>query len=274
MADQPKGNHDEKEHRDADERGGNRRRGDRRAERAGPAASAAPTQSGADLSSRRIRPTPDNSWYPFRYVPDGRYDAHGFLDDLNTGSVRGGMRYEIYGDDDGSGDRTISLNRWFAGAGSRGEGHLMPPTPVHTIAPSTPCPRQISTRTTRFTMTSMRSTRGRLSSTSRDGIDTNQQRRHQSVLSWSIQPARWIDTDALGRSGGGNQLQQFGSSTTHNAATASRCGRWYTFMPRRSDATRPARRSWLRWWLTVDSVVPGQRRDHRYFPRSFRTEQE
>ena len=27
-------------------------------------------------------------------------------------------------------------------------------------------------------------------------------------------------------------------------------------MPRRSDSTRPARRSWVRWWLTVDSVSP------------------
>ena len=136
MADQPKGNHNEKEHRDADERGGNRRRGDRRAERAGPA------RIGRTHAERRqpfIAQDPANTGQllvsVFGTFPMDGYDAHGFLNNLNTGSVRGGMRYEIYGDDDGSGDRTISLNRWFAGAGSRGEGHLMPPTPVHTIAP-------------------------------------------------------------------------------------------------------------------------------------------
>jgi hypothetical protein len=34
------------------------------------------------------------------------------------------MRYGIFGDDGGSDDRMVTLNRWFAGAGATGEGHL------------------------------------------------------------------------------------------------------------------------------------------------------
>ncbi len=88
-------------------------------------ASAAPTQSGANLF---IAQDPGNPGQLLVSVhgtfPMSGYDAHGFINNLNTGSAPGGMRYEIFGDDDGSGDRTVTLNRWFGGAGASGEGHL------------------------------------------------------------------------------------------------------------------------------------------------------
>ncbi len=43
------------------------------------------------------------------------------------------------------------------------------------------------------------------------------------------------------------QRQQFGSSTARNASRASVRARWKTFIPRRSDSTMPALRSWPRW---------------------------
>ena len=43
-----------------------------------------------------------------------------------------------------------------------------------------------------------------------------------------------------GRSNRLSRRQQFGSSTVHSATRDSRRGRWYPFMPRRSDSTNPA----------------------------------
>ena len=88
-------------------------------------ASAAPTQNGANLFIAQDPANPGQMLVQvFGTFPMSGHDAHGFINNLNTGSVPGGMRYEIYGDDGGSGDGTVTLNRWFAGAGSSGEGHL------------------------------------------------------------------------------------------------------------------------------------------------------
>jgi hypothetical protein len=90
-----------------------------------PPASAAPTQSGANLFVAQDPANPGQLLVSVHGTfPMNGYDAHGFINNLNTGSVPGGMRYEIFGDDDGSGDRTVTLNRWFGGASSSGEGHL------------------------------------------------------------------------------------------------------------------------------------------------------
>jgi hypothetical protein len=88
-------------------------------------ASAAPTQNGANLFVAQDPANPGQLLVSVHGTfPMNGHDAHGFINNLNTGSVPGGMRYEIFGDDDGSGDRTVTLNRWSGGAGSSGEGHL------------------------------------------------------------------------------------------------------------------------------------------------------
>jgi hypothetical protein len=88
-------------------------------------ASAAPTQNGAKLFVAQDPANPGQMLVSVHGTfPMNGHDAHGFINNLNTGSVPGGMRYEIFADDDGSGDRTATLNRWFGGAGVSGEGHL------------------------------------------------------------------------------------------------------------------------------------------------------
>jgi hypothetical protein len=58
----------------------------------------------------------------FGTFPMNGYDAHGFINNLNNGYAPGGMRFELYGDDNGEGDRTVTLNRWFAGADTKAGG--------------------------------------------------------------------------------------------------------------------------------------------------------
>jgi hypothetical protein len=88
-------------------------------------ASAAPTQNGANLFIAQDPANPGQLLVSVHGTfPMNAHDAHGFINNLNTGSVPGGMRYEIFGDDEGSSDRTVTLNRWFGGAGASGEGHL------------------------------------------------------------------------------------------------------------------------------------------------------
>ncbi len=59
--------------------------------------------------------------------------------------------------------------------------------------------------------------------------------------SWTSRVGPLEPVGAVGRP---VQVQQFGSRTEHSARRASRRGRWYTFIPRRTDSTSPARRSW------------------------------
>ena len=79
-------------------------------------------------------------------------------------------------------------------------------------------------------------------------VDSPRGRQFLKPRRWSRSMITWL-VAAAGRYG-----QQLGSSTAHRAPIASRCGWWYTFMPLRSDSISPACRSWVRWWLTVDSV--------------------
>jgi hypothetical protein len=95
-------------------------------------AAAAPTQNGAHLAIAQDPANPANLLVAvFGTFPMNGYDAHGFINNLNTGSVPGGMRFEIYGDDPGEGDRTVTLNRWFAGADTKSGGLYATDTGIH-----------------------------------------------------------------------------------------------------------------------------------------------
>jgi hypothetical protein len=89
--------------------------------------SAAPTQtSGTTLS---VTPDPANSANYYRLAvkgmfPMNEYDAHGFINNLNTGTLPGGggINYVILGDDPDSNDHVIGAH--FYRAGTRSTGYL------------------------------------------------------------------------------------------------------------------------------------------------------
>jgi hypothetical protein len=90
-------------------------------------ASAAPTQTqGTTLS---VTPDPANPGYYRLAVkgmfPMNEYDAHGFINNLETGESPGGMDYGIHGDDPDSNDRLLGNMYAYRGAGgTRSTGYL------------------------------------------------------------------------------------------------------------------------------------------------------
>jgi hypothetical protein len=95
-------------------------------------AAAAPAQNGANLAIAQDPANPANLLVAvFGTFPMNGYDAHGFINNLNNGYAPGGMRFELYGDDNGEGDRTVTLNRWFAGADTKSGGLYATDTGIH-----------------------------------------------------------------------------------------------------------------------------------------------
>jgi hypothetical protein len=90
-------------------------------------ASAAPTQTpGTTLV---VYPDPTNTGYYRLAVkgvfPMNEYDAHGFVNNLETGESPGGMDYGIHGDDPDSNDRLLGNMYAYRGAGgTRSTGYL------------------------------------------------------------------------------------------------------------------------------------------------------
>jgi hypothetical protein len=88
-------------------------------------ASAAPTQSGANLTIYPDTATPGN----YRLVVSGvyrmsEYDAHGFINNINTGERPGGIAYSYQGDDPGQHDPSVTSSGWYPGAGVHHGGYL------------------------------------------------------------------------------------------------------------------------------------------------------
>lgn len=88
-------------------------------------ATAAPTQNGANL---QIYPDPANS-ANVRITVDGvfrmsEYDAHGFINNINTGAKPGGIVYYYNADDPGQNDVSVTGSRFFPGAGVHDGGYL------------------------------------------------------------------------------------------------------------------------------------------------------
>jgi hypothetical protein len=88
-------------------------------------ASAAPTQSGANLAIYPDTATPGN----YRVRVSGvfrmsEHDAHGFINNINTGERPGGMRYIYNGDDPGQHDPNVAGSGWYPGAGAHHGGYL------------------------------------------------------------------------------------------------------------------------------------------------------
>jgi hypothetical protein len=90
-------------------------------------ASAAPTQTpGTTLS---VTPDPANSANYYRLAvkgmfPMNEYDAHGFINNLETGEHPGGIDYGLFGDDPDSNDRLLGNMYAYRGAATRSTGHL------------------------------------------------------------------------------------------------------------------------------------------------------
>lgn len=90
-------------------------------------ASAAPTQTpGTTLV---VSPDPQNG-EKYRRVnvkgmfPMNEHDAHGFINNLETGAHPGGVDYGVFADDPDSSDRLIGPTYQYRGAGTRSTGYL------------------------------------------------------------------------------------------------------------------------------------------------------
>jgi hypothetical protein len=89
-------------------------------------ASAAPTQTpGTTLV---VYPDPTNAGYYRLAVkgmfPMNEYDAHGFVNNLETGEWPGGMDYGVHGDDPDSNDRLLGNSYAYRGSAPRSTGYL------------------------------------------------------------------------------------------------------------------------------------------------------
>ncbi|WP_006242023.1 hypothetical protein [Mycolicibacterium tusciae] len=89
-------------------------------------ASAAPTQTpGTTLV---VYQDPDNAGYSRLAVkgmfPMNEYDAHGFINNLETGAYPGGIDYGLHGDDPDSNDRLLGNMYAYRGAAPRSTGYL------------------------------------------------------------------------------------------------------------------------------------------------------
>ena len=69
----------------------------------------------------------------------GAYEAHGFINNINTGArPPGGMLHYVVGDDGSHG--VPRYNRFYPGAGNVPGGACMPRTKASTIAATSACP--------------------------------------------------------------------------------------------------------------------------------------
>lgn len=90
------------------------------------AASAAPTQTAGTTLVVYPDPTNDaNCRLAIKGVfAMNEYDAHGFINNLNTGEHPGGIGYGIVRDEPGSNDQVIGINHFFFGGGDHPGGYL------------------------------------------------------------------------------------------------------------------------------------------------------
>jgi hypothetical protein len=90
-------------------------------------ASAAPAQSpGTNLYVYKDPASSGNYRVTVKgVIPMNEYDAHGFINNINTGERPGGIEYNLIGDDD-SNDHGLDGGHWFPGAGrGPGPGYLV-----------------------------------------------------------------------------------------------------------------------------------------------------
>jgi hypothetical protein len=88
-------------------------------------ASAAPTQTpGSNLYVYQDPANPANWALGIEGVfAMSEYDAHGFINNINTGERPGGIEYSVLGDDGGN-DPGLTKGQWFPGAGWDSGGGL------------------------------------------------------------------------------------------------------------------------------------------------------
>jgi hypothetical protein len=88
-------------------------------------ASAAPTQNGANLQIYADSANSANVRIRVEGVfKMSEHDAHGFINNLNTGAKPGGIVYYYFADDPGQNDVDVTASRWFPGAGAHDGGYL------------------------------------------------------------------------------------------------------------------------------------------------------